>query len=128
MRRSIYLVSLLGLVLAVLVTHPNVGSGSIPSPGTRTDWPRPVPLRVRDGSNRDLFVMTLGDVETSLADGVFDPQADQVTLKDGNVIKNYYAATLRVKYFKPIDKSRFALPPSGWCTWYYYYQQINETR
>src|SRR5438874_326939 len=126
MRRSIYLVSLLGLVLAVLVTHLSVGSGSIPSPGTRTGWPRPVPLRVRDGSNRDLFVMTLGDVETSLADGVFDPQADQVTLKDGNVIKNYYAATLGVKYFRPIDKSRFALPPSGWCTWYYYYQQINE--
>ena len=70
--------------------------------------------------------MTLGDVETSLADGVLDPQADRVTLKDGKVIENYYKSTLDVKYFQPIDKSRFALPPSGWCTWYYYYQQINE--
>ena len=70
--------------------------------------------------------MTLGEVETSLADGVLDPQTDRVTLKDGNVIENYYKGTLGVKYFKPIYKSRFALPPSGWCTWYYYYQQINE--
>jgi len=70
--------------------------------------------------------MTLGEVETSLADGVLDPQADRVTLKDGKVIENYYKSTLGVKYFQPIDKSRFALPPSGWCTWYYYYQQINE--
>src|SRR5207253_4401103 len=34
---------------------------------------------------------------------------------------------LGVKYFKAIDKTNFTLPPSGWCTWYYYYQQINET-
>ncbi|MGH9880525.1 MAG: NPCBM/NEW2 domain-containing protein, partial [Pyrinomonadaceae bacterium] len=28
--------------------------------------------------------------------------------------------------FKPIDKSTFPLPPSGWCSWYFYYQEINE--
>jgi hypothetical protein len=33
---------------------------------------------------------TLGDVETSLADGVLDPEADRVTLKDGQVLENYY--------------------------------------
>ncbi len=89
-------------------------------------WPRPIPARIRDGQNRDLFIMTLGDVNTTLADGVYDPSKDEVTLKDGSVMKNYYRDTLQVKYFRPIDKSVFPLPPSGFCTWYYYYQDINE--
>ena len=72
------------------------------------------------------MVMTLGDVETALADGMYDPTIDEATLKDGTVTKNYYRDKLGVKYFTPIDKTIFPLPPSGWCTWYYYYQQINE--
>lgn len=31
-----------------------------------------------------------------------------------------------IKYYTPIDKNRFPLPPSGWCSWYYYYQNIKE--
>jgi hypothetical protein len=89
-------------------------------------WPHQIPARIRDGSNKDLFVMTLGDVSTVLADGIFDPSKDEVTLKDGSVMSNYYRDTLRVKYYKPIDKSIFPLPPSGLCTWYYYYQDVNE--
>ena len=90
-------------------------------------WPHPIPARVRDGGNRDLFVMTLGEIETPLADGTFDPVRDQVTLKDGSVLQNYYRDTLGVKFYRPIDKSIFPLPPSGLCTWYYYYQDVNET-
>jgi hypothetical protein len=89
-------------------------------------WPHPIPARLRDGSNKDLFIMTLGDVKTDLADGIYDPSKDEVTLKDGSVMKNYYRDTLRVKFFKPIDKTIFPLPPSGLCTWYYYYQDVNE--
>jgi hypothetical protein len=72
-------------------------------------------------------VTTLGDVETPLADGTYDPASDEATLKDGTVTKNYYRDKLGVGYFKPVDKTNFPLPPSGWCTWYYYYQQVNET-
>jgi hypothetical protein len=89
-------------------------------------WPHPIPARSRDGSNKDLFVMTLGDVDTVLADGAYDPSKDELALKDGSVVRNYYRDTLKVKYFKPIDKSAFPLPPSGFCTWYYYYQDVNE--
>lgn len=89
-------------------------------------WPHPIPARVRDGANPDLFIMTLGDVTTPLADGTFDPVADRVTLEDGSVLDNYYRDTLGVKYYRPIDKSIFPLPPSGLCTWYYYYQDVNE--
>jgi hypothetical protein len=89
-------------------------------------WPHPIPARIRDGSNKDLFIMTLGDVKTDIADGIYDPSKDEVTLKDGSVMKNYYRDTLKVKFFKPIDKTIFPLPPSGLCTWYYYYQDVNE--
>lgn len=93
---------------------------------TSQPWPRPVPARIRDGGNKDLVVMTLGNVDTVLADGVFDPLKDEVRLKDGSSRQNYYKDTLGVKFFKSVDKSRFALPPSGWCSWYFYYQEINE--
>jgi hypothetical protein len=94
---------------------------------TKQTWPHPIPCRTQDSQNKDLFVMTLGDVDTPLADGIFDPSKDEVRVKDGTVIQNYYRDTRGVKYFKPIDKSVFPLPPSGWCSWYYYYQEINET-
>jgi hypothetical protein len=89
-------------------------------------WPHPIPARIRDGNNKDLFIMALGDVKTDIADGIYDPSKDEMTLKDGSVMKNYYRDTLRVKFFKPIDKTIFPLPPSGLCTWYYYYQDVNE--
>ncbi len=90
------------------------------------NWPRPIPARIRDSDNKDLLVMTLGDVNPSIADGTFDPAKDEVQLKDGSTLKNYYRDTLKIKYFQPIDKTKFPLPPSGWCSWYFYYQEINE--
>src|SRR5215217_54654 len=90
-------------------------------------WPHPIPARVRDGANKDLMVMTLGEISSSIADGVFDPVKDEMRLKDGAVIKNYYRDTLKIKYFAPIDKTKFPLPPSGWCSWYFFYQEINES-
>jgi len=72
------------------------------------------------------MVMTLGPVKSAIADGAFDPATDTVQLKDGSLLKNYYRDTLKIKYYKPIEKSRFPLPPSGWCSWYFYYQEIGE--
>jgi len=92
-----------------------------------TPWPYPVPCRIQDGNNPDLFMMTLGDVDTTLAQGTYDPVKDQVTLKDGTIKEHYYRDTLGVAYYQPIDKTRFPLPPSGWCTWYYYYPRITAT-
>ena len=70
--------------------------------------------------------MTLGKVNVSVADGTFDPVRDEVRLKDGRVLQHYYRDTLKIKYFQPIDKTRFQLPPAGWCSWYFYYQEINQ--
>lgn len=89
-------------------------------------WPHPIPCRVQDGANPELLVMTLGQVQTPLAQAVFDPVKDEVTLKDGSVKSRYYQDTLGVPHYRPLDKSRFPLPPSGWCSWYYYYTRINS--
>jgi hypothetical protein len=89
-----------------------------------SSWPHPIPCRIHDGANPDLFVMTLGDIDTPLADGVFDPVKDSVTVKDGTVRTNYYRDVLGVKFYAPLDKSRYSRPPSGWCSWYYYYNRI----
>ena len=114
---SLFLIPLLICETALAQSHTT---------SAQADWPRPVPARIRDGNNRDLMVMTLGDVDTVLADGMFDPLKDEVRLKDGTVRQNYYKEALGIKYFQPIDKSRFPLSPSGWCSWYFYYQEINE--
>jgi hypothetical protein len=90
------------------------------------NWPHPIPARVRDGGNKDLMVMTLGAVSPSIADGTFDPVKDEMRLRDGAILKNYFRDTLKIKYFHPIDKTHFPSPPSGWCSWYFFYQEINE--
>lgn len=71
------------------------------------------------------MVTTLGEVSTPLADGVFAPVADRVTTSDGRVLNHYYRDSLGIAFYQPIDKSVFPVPPSGWCTWYYYYRVIN---
>jgi hypothetical protein len=104
--------------LALLGAAPGQTQNSQP-------WPCPIPCRVQDSPNKDLWIMTLGQPQTALADGIFDPSSDQVRLKDGSVKSNYFRDTLKVPFYRPLDKSRFPLPPSGWCTWYYYYNRIN---
>ena len=91
---------------------------------TDSSWPHPILCRTHDSNNPDLFMMVLGDVDTTLAQGTFDPVKDQVTLKDGTVVDNYYKEVLGLPYYQPVDKTDFALPPSGWCTWYFYYYHI----
>jgi hypothetical protein len=93
--------------------------------GPVTPWPRPIPIRLKPDGRDDLFVVTLGEVETPLADGEFDPVRDRVTIGDERVIENYYQQQLEIPFFQPIEKSVFRLPPSGWCSWYYYYQEID---
>src|SRR5688572_19077669 len=93
---------------------------------TTAKWPHLIPARTKDSDNKDLFVMVLGDVKTPLANGIFDPAKDELRLSDGTAFGNYYKQTLGIKYFSPVDKSIFQLPPSGWCSWYFYYQEIDE--
>ena len=113
-------------ILTLGILGPACARKSAPVKAEESAWPTAIPCRVRDGGNPDLFLMTLGEVETSLSQGNFDPRTDEVTLNDGTVIPRYYRNTLGIKDYTPLDKSIFPLPPSGLCTWYYYYQDVNE--
>lgn len=114
--RSVLLTLLLGVGIGNTVAAEQSGAAD--------GWPRLIPCRIRDGNNPDLFVMTFGNIDTALADGWFDPAKDQVRLKDGTVMTNYFRDVLGVKFYQPLDKSRYPGPPSGWCSWYYYYNRI----
>jgi alpha-galactosidase len=113
------------LFVAILNVIGGVVDAQMPAVTGRA-WPQVIPCRVQDGTNRDLFVMTLGDVKTPIAGGTFDPVKDEVTLKDNTVISNYYRDVRGIKFYQSLDKSRFPVPPSGWCTWYYYYNRVTE--
>ncbi|KPK77537.1 MAG: hypothetical protein AMJ79_02815 [Phycisphaerae bacterium SM23_30] len=117
---------LLLLVFVVLLT--GVAAAQIPRTAdpVRQNWPHPIPCRIQDGPNPNLFVMTLGNVQTPLAQGIFDPVKDAVKLNNGIIRENYYRDTLGIRYYRPIDKTIFPLPPSGWCSWYFYYQHVND--
>jgi len=124
---STFLVSLLLISISFLILSCGKKAQSpvqAEKPPARV--PEQIPCRIQDGSNPDLMVMTLGNVHPSLADGTFYPDEDRVVLKDGREIKNYSKNRLGIKYFQPMDKTNFPLPPSGWCSWYYYYQEINQ--
>ena len=109
---------------ASLTSDPVDSKQAVDGRASTATWPRPIPCRSHVEKQDDLFVMTLGDVQTELSNGTFDPQKDELRLTDGKVVEHYYRDQLGIKYFAPLDKKRFPLPPTGWCTWYYYYPKI----
>jgi hypothetical protein len=115
-----------GLLLILVASFLLSTSATVAPAPERPSWPHPVPCRVQDGPDRDLFVITLGAADTPLASGLYDPLTDEVRLNDGTVLKDYFRVRLGIKYIKPIEKSLFPVPPSGWCSWYYYYKDVNE--
>jgi hypothetical protein len=113
---------ILFVILALFALEPEVFSQLKP----HAPWPHVIPARAKDTGNRDLFVTVLGDVKTPLADSTFDPAKDELRSNDGAVQTDFYKKSLGIKFFRPVDKTTFPLPPSGWCSWYYYYQEIDE--
>jgi len=73
------------LILAFVVSFRN-DSGKKNTTTRVSAWPRSIPCRVEDSASPDLFMMILGEVETPLAQGMYNPAT---------------------------DKSNFPLPPSG---------------
>src|SRR6185437_6628326 len=71
------------IVVAISIALVEIASAQ--QSKTSKSWPYTIPCRIQDGSNPDLLVMTLGDVDTPIAEGTFDPVKDMVTMKDGSV-------------------------------------------
>src|SRR4051812_16720011 len=80
----------ISLTIAFFSTAIGVEISSAQEVKAAQSWPHLIPCRIHDGVNPDMFVMTLGDIDTPIADGIFDPVKDSVLLKDGTVKANYY--------------------------------------
>jgi hypothetical protein len=101
---------------------------------------RPTPQRV--------VQLSIGRVESLLADSLFDPETDDGIRFEGQGLRltptddgyalsaerltairlhlDVYKKTLGIKWYRPLDKDHFPRPPCGWCTWYYYYHNVTE--
>ncbi len=92
------------LVFSFLLLMPLGAAVLAKSNQAEKQWPHPFPCRIQDNGNPELFVMTLGEVNTPLAQGIFDPVRDEVRLHDGSIIRHYYRDSLGVAYYAPLDK------------------------
>ncbi|MCX6567485.1 MAG: hypothetical protein NT147_00340, partial [Candidatus Aminicenantes bacterium] len=88
----------LTVALALLIAKPADPGIPIPGGEQKPVIPKAGPCRIQDGRNPDLFVMTLGDVATPIAQGSYDPATDTVTLSDGAVKPHYFRDTLGITY------------------------------
>ncbi len=87
-------------------------------------WPHPFPCRTATPANPALYQLTLGDVKTPLATGVFDPVKDEVRLPGGRRTRDFMKRRLGYRFYAPIDKTKFPTAPAGWCSWYIYWMSI----
>ncbi len=76
--------------------------------------------RYNDKNSPDVLISAFGEINTPLAQGVYELNSDQLTLFSGEAKADYYRKSLGFAYFTPIDKTVFPTPPTGWLTWMYY--------
>ncbi|MEL6796675.1 MAG: hypothetical protein AAFO89_07605 [Planctomycetota bacterium] len=60
-----------------------------------------------------------------MANAVYDPIRDELLLDDGTAKANYFRDDLGIRYYEALDKTNVPIAPSGWCSWYYFYQEIS---
>lgn len=83
-------------------------------------------IRLNDSLNSDVLFLSLGNpILSTIKQADFDLTNDRVFKNDKLLFNNYYKEKLGVKYFVPIDKTIFKVPATGWCSWYYYYQDLD---
>ncbi len=91
--------------------------------------PRLLPARVdAAAAGSRLFLITLGDVETPLAPDRYDPSRDRLVRASGGAVDHYLRDVRGLRFYSPADPARFSAPPCGWCSWYFYYQDVDAVR
>jgi hypothetical protein len=90
------------------------------------------------GTTQDYRTDTLYDAKTDRAIRFVAPPGrlrahakrfDVAVHEDGyrlDFIHDLYRKGKGIDYFSAMDRTRFTAPPSGWCTWYFYYLNITE--
>ena len=105
--------------------------------------------RVNPGADREVVQLGIGKTTSSLCNAVFSSRIDEALVFESDGLKLEYddcgeitlscdgplTVTVIEKYmkvhrgqprFSPLDRSVFKRPPTGWCTWYYYYLDIDQ--
>lgn len=125
--------------------------GSAPVTGTITCGQRAIACRIEPSSRPDLIQSQYGEpVTNTRLDALFNPDTDTVLRVTGGALKpdqnnlwtlsslspsqvielqiipDYFKTIHKFRYYKPIDKTFFRYPPSGWCSWYYYFTELGE--
>lgn len=106
--------------------------------------------RLEAPKHNDVVQLSCGQVESTLADSLFSPEEDWALQFKGKDIrlawkesekaytvssngplfvrirKDYFKKYHNLKYYHPLDKKKYPRPAAGWCSWYYYYLDIDE--
>ena len=108
--------------------------------------------RVAPGVDKEVVQLGIGAATSLLCNALYSPsedtalvfKADDLSIEavkgrltsgftvsctgpmDITVMESYMKVHRDLPWFKPLDKKHFPKPPAGWCSWYYYYLNINE--
>lgn len=108
--------------------------------------------RLGPPKGNDIVQLSIGRVRSLIADSLFSPKRDLglrfsgkgvrlewkanlncyvVSCTGGltvHVKRNLYREDHGIKWYRPLDKSIFNRAPTGWCSWYIYYKDIDEEK
>lgn len=108
------------------------------------------PPQASPGPAARVLFTSIGPVLNERCDSVYDPQGDRMYTFHAPVKFRYtdgllsldiadddaVTVTITERYIRdvrgvahysgPMETSRFPSPPSGWCSWYFYYHDLNE--
>ncbi|MCS7186697.1 MAG: alpha-galactosidase [Armatimonadota bacterium] len=143
-----------GEIVTLKVTCEQKVQGSVEVHGELFMGPEPYLGRLPDEENFAIFSLAHGPVTSKTAKTLFNrfndtavtlPQSDIYHepneppdryrfLSKGSIGEIVFAAKVStdvikrhgIRYYAPIDKSIFTHAPTGWCSWYYYYQNITQ--
>lgn len=96
----------------------------------------PLPCRLAPGTQGQVVHAQLGLAAYPGMDSLYDPISDSAltstrgsgpgVLWEAHISRDFMRVTRGLKWYRYIDKSFFKTPPSGWCSWYYYYRGLTE--
>jgi hypothetical protein len=105
--------------------------------------------RLTPGSRPDIVQLSIGEVQSSLANALFSPSRDAGVSFEGRQVRlqrngEHWTVTVSdltsiqvthdhyrrsgITYYTPLDKSVFKRAPAGWCSWYEMYQDVSEDK
>jgi len=109
--------------------------------------------RVAPGDDREVVQLGIGPTASLLCNAIYSPSRDEALLFSAEklvlstevkgsrlacftvacegpltltVVRDYLRVHRDLPWFTPLNRARFRRAPAGWCSWYYYYLNINE--